>query len=193
MKQTFSKQVSLFFCVVALLFASCVTGSEQKSVPSTAPVTFSVRTPVVDDGTSVTLATQTAGATIYYTMDGSTPTASSPSYTAPLIISGHGNDVIVVKAFACCVGLADSPVTTIAYQIKSAAENTALYLGNPSSARADVALTENYLLERSQYSLSYNSTTLIPNWVAWHLCSSDMGNVQRKNSFKADPLLPALW
>ena len=206
MKKSIKKYISIFFCVAAFVFVSCTQGvggeqnivaqkeniDSEKISAGTAPVTFSVGESYVDSGTSITLATQTAGATIYYTMDGSTPTASSSKYTAPLKIIGSSNDVVIVKAFARYEGAPDSPVTTVTYTI-GWAENTALYLGNPSSARADVALAENYLLERSQYSLSYNSTTLIPNWVAWHLSAGDMGDVKRQDDFREDDMLPSSW
>ncbi|MBQ9495544.1 MAG: DNA/RNA non-specific endonuclease [Treponema sp.] len=100
--------------------------------------------------------------------------------------------------FASCthgIGGEQKQTLTVATQAHAIAyaENTALYLGNPSFARTEVAYAENYLIERTQYSLSYNNATRIPNWVAWHLCSSDIGNVKRKNKFRRDPLVPRLW
>ena len=66
----------------------------------------------------------------------------------------------------------------------------ALLFGNPDGARADVECRENYLLEKKQYVLSYNASLLIPNWVAWHLCSSDLGECSRGNDFRPDGQLP---
>lgn len=42
---------------------------------------------VVEDGTKVSLSTQTAGGTIYYTLDGSTPNAGGIRYTGPITIT----------------------------------------------------------------------------------------------------------
>src|ERR1700674_5420369 len=39
--------------------------------------------------------------------------------------------------------------------------------GLPSPAKADSKDREDYLLERPQYSLSYNAKTHTPNWVCW--------------------------
>ncbi len=70
------------------------------------------------------------------------------------------------------------------------AENEALYFGNPSDAQKDVKQKTNYLLEKRQYTVSYNAEKLIPNWVAWHLCASDIGYVSRSNEFREDSDLP---
>ena len=52
-------------------------------------------------------------------------------------------------------------------------EDSPLFWGNPSGATADSACFENYLMEKPQFCLSYNASTLNPNWVAWHLCLKD--------------------
>ena len=68
-----------------------------------------VATPIIridkSDGRT-TISCTTDGATIYYTTDGSTPTASSDPYEAPFIISL--TDGVVVKAIAVKDGYADS-------------------------------------------------------------------------------------
>jgi DNA/RNA endonuclease G (NUC1) len=49
-----------------------------------------------------------------------------------------------------------------------------LNLGNPTESRHNEASPNptNYLIERPQYSLSYNSQTKTPNWVSWQLNST---------------------
>lgn len=69
-------------------------------------------------------------------------------------------------------------------------ENSPLYFGNPSDAVASLACGDNYLLEKTQYVVSYNKDTLCPNWVGWHLSVSDIGDSGRSNKFVADPQLP---
>jgi endonuclease G len=61
--------------------------------------------------------------------------------------------------------------------------------GMPSAAKADVKQREDYLIERPQYTLSYNATTRRPNWVCWRLRKADMGKAGRA-PFEPDPLLP---
>ncbi|HEY4789393.1 MAG TPA: DNA/RNA non-specific endonuclease [Bacteroidales bacterium] len=72
-------------------------------------------------------------------------------------------------------------------------DNTNLALGNPSGATTDTAYPENYLMNKPQYSLSYNNKKHIPNWVSWHVSSTDLGSFSRQNNFRPDPSLPSGW
>lgn len=62
---------------------------------------------------SVTFSTATAGAQIFYTVDGTTPTASSTLYTGAFTVS----TTTTLKAIAIKSGLADSSVLTVAIAI----------------------------------------------------------------------------
>ncbi len=64
-----------------------------------------------------------------------------------------------------------------------------LLLGNPT--QADKA-PDNYLIERPQYTLSYNRARGGANWVAWHIDQQDLGGEDR-GKFRPDPALPADW
>src|SRR5262249_25970252 len=55
--------------------------------------------------------------------------------------------------------------------------------GNPSEAGND---PNNQLVVRQQFAESWNSKKRIPNWVAWRLVASDIGDTQR-SQFYADP------
>lgn len=72
-------------------------------------------------------------------------------------------------------------------------ENSPLYFGNPSDAVFDIQSDDNFLMERPKFTLSYNNSKLIPNWVAWHLCTKDLGDSDRSNKFRADSDLPNEW
>jgi endonuclease G len=74
-----------------------------------------------------------------------------------------------------------------------ALENTPLYFGNPSGAVSDLQNDQNYLMEKAQFTLSYNNLTHNPNWVAWHLCTEDLGEADRANNFRPDAELPGEW
>jgi endonuclease G, mitochondrial len=66
-----------------------------------------------------------------------------------------------------------------------------LRLGNPSNAtKSD---SNNYLLVKKQYALSYNRDKGIPNWVSWELNKSWLGDVPRSNNFKPDDTIPKEW
>jgi endonuclease G len=66
--------------------------------------------------------------------------------------------------------------------------NIHLKFGNPS--RANSSDINNYLIERTQYALSYNCQTGTANWVSWQLNSSWLGSVDRSNDFRPDVELP---
>lgn len=72
-------------------------------------------------------------------------------------------------------------------------ENSPLYIGNPSDATSDISNDENYLMVKPQFTLSYNTETMNPNWVAWHLSEDDFGDADRSNDFRADEELPEGW
>jgi len=76
----------------------------------------------------------------------------------------------------------------------SAQSTTSLHLalGNPSGATANLYDDTDYLLQRPQYSLSYNRYNGIPNWVSWHLGSPDLGSAPRSD-FHTDTTLPSGW
>ncbi|MEK8197872.1 chitobiase/beta-hexosaminidase C-terminal domain-containing protein [Lysinibacillus sp. FSL M8-0134] len=67
----------------------------------------------VTAGTKVSLSTMTEGATIYYTMDGSTPTTASTKYTEEILV----NKPMTIKAIAVKEGLTNSAIATFVYEI----------------------------------------------------------------------------
>ena len=67
----------------------------------------------VTAGTNVTLSTITEGATIYYTLDGSTPTTASTKYTGGITV----NQSMTIKALAAKEGLTNSAIATFVFEI----------------------------------------------------------------------------
>ncbi|WP_298461414.1 chitobiase/beta-hexosaminidase C-terminal domain-containing protein [uncultured Cellulomonas sp.] len=65
---------------------------------------------------SVTLSSPDASAEIYYTLDGSTPTAASTQYTGPIELTEVGDHVLKAVAVS---GSTSSPVLTASYSIRS--------------------------------------------------------------------------
>jgi endonuclease G, mitochondrial len=71
--------------------------------------------------------------------------------------------------------------------------NLNLLMGNPSQATTSPGNAENYLITRPQYALSYSKNKGIPNWVAWELNASWLGDAHRVGKFAPDEDLPAGW
>ena len=67
----------------------------------------------VEKGTEVIISTETEGATIYYTLDGTTPTTESTVYTAPIILT----ESVTVTAIAAKEGMDNSAVARASYTI----------------------------------------------------------------------------
>ena len=75
---------------------------------------FSVASGEVDSGTSVTITCATEDAKIYYTTDGTEPTASSTEYTAAISVTPP----MTLKAIAIKSGMNKSAVASASYTIK---------------------------------------------------------------------------
>jgi endonuclease G len=76
--------------------------------------------------------------------------------------------------------------------ISSSVNNRNLLLDNPSNAASSIASTDNYLMVKPQFVLSYNSKTKTANWVSWQLNKSWIGTADRQDNFRPDDALPAL-
>ncbi|HET7294697.1 MAG TPA: chitobiase/beta-hexosaminidase C-terminal domain-containing protein [Vicinamibacteria bacterium] len=77
---------------------------------------FSQCTNTYQSSPSVTITSQTSGATIRYTLDGSEPTGASTQYSSPLTITF--GPAVTLKAKAFKVGLSDSNTETALYTFK---------------------------------------------------------------------------
>ncbi|MDE5610124.1 MAG: chitobiase/beta-hexosaminidase C-terminal domain-containing protein, partial [Bacteroidales bacterium] len=78
---------------------------------------FSVAAGEVEKGTKVTISCATGEAKIYYTVDGSEPTAESTEYTAEISI----DSAMTIKAIAVKEGMENSKVAEAAYTVKTVA------------------------------------------------------------------------
>ena len=74
---------------------------------------FSLASGAVNSGTSVTISCATEDAKIYYTTDGSEPTASSTEYTDAISVTA----AVTLKAIAVKSGMNDSAVSSVSYTI----------------------------------------------------------------------------
>jgi alpha-tubulin suppressor-like RCC1 family protein len=82
---------------------------------TTATPTISAASGISPSQFSVTVSDATTGATMYYTLDGTTPTSSSPTIGAGVAIPITQTETLNV--FATASGYADSPLATATYQV----------------------------------------------------------------------------
>jgi len=81
--------------------------------PITKPIASITSGTTVDKNTPVTLSYPTAGFTIYYTLDGSDPSASSTRYTEPIVIT----EDVTIKAIAIKEGISSSEIAVFEYTV----------------------------------------------------------------------------
>ena len=114
------------------------------------------------------------------------------SYLATIPENSGGGQTTVTATATDAQARSATAVITLTINAPIAGENP-LLLGNPSNATADVANENNYLMNKPQYSLSYNRSRATANWVGWRLDSSWIGNADRQDDFRPDPQLPSGW
>ncbi len=68
-----------------------------------------------------------------------------------------------------------------------------LGLGNPSNALENTSSSDNFLMVKTAYTLSYNKNKGTANWVSWHLSTAWKGETARQNDFRPDSSLPNNW
>jgi hypothetical protein len=100
---------------VATLNGVGVFGLLATSAPAQPP-TFRPKPGIYKMSRPIRISDATAGATIYYTTDGSTPTTSSKIYAAPITF----NNNLTVKAFAAAPGFQPSAIVTAVFKLRAA-------------------------------------------------------------------------
>ncbi len=126
---------------MALAFTAfgCKTDTEieWKDKSYCSAVTFTSQ--ATEDGVKVTMTTTTEGAAIYYTTDGTVPTAKSTKYSEPVEFTKDA----MVKAIAIKTGLENSPVSiaTVSVKEKKIVETKTEYIDKKADEIAPANVT----------------------------------------------------
>ena len=108
---------SILLLSALLLIQNCGSGSSSTQPPPPPPPAAATPSfwPIAGtySPTQITLSDSTANPTIYYTTDGSTPTAASTLYAGPVAISS----TVTVKVIATAPGFSSSSVASATYTV----------------------------------------------------------------------------
>ena len=113
--------------------AASATYTINTAVQAVATPIFTPGAGTYSSDQAVTISTSTAGATIYYTTNGSAPTASSSVYSAPIPVAGNGT-TMTISAIAVKAGMTDSAVASATYTINTS--SSVIFSYTPASSGA---------------------------------------------------------
>jgi hypothetical protein len=141
-----------------------VATNTNVAVQQTSAVTLTPSVGVYLTAQSVTLSTTTVGATIYYTVDGATPTTSSSVYSSPISVSAT---YTTIKAIAVKTGNSNSSVSGGEYTIapvKTTFNDNSLVLGKTSGiGRCYAGSDTNYNIIQFGNGISFTNYECITN------------------------------
>lgn len=141
--------------------SSAVASAAYVIVPFVSTPSISPASGVFAGPQTVTMADPTASAVIHYTLDGSTPTAASPSYAAPFTVGVPA----VINAIAVATGYQNSKIATATLNaMVPAAPILSLASGTYTSAQ-QVTLSE--ATPGAVLYYSTNGSTSAANWLAY--------------------------
>jgi hypothetical protein len=99
---------------VSGMLQSAQSAATYTAITQTAAPVFSLPSGTYASAQTVTLSDSSPTPTIYYTLDGSTPTTASPVYTSPINVTASEK----ISAMALSPGLTSSPVSSQTYTIQ---------------------------------------------------------------------------
>jgi hypothetical protein len=129
----------------------------QATAPAVATPTFALGANGHDS--TETLSDTTAGASIYYTLDGSTPTTSSTLYTATLVVTATFAPTITINAIAVAPGYTPSAVATTSVTYSPAPAPTFSVPGGSYTSTQTVSVSDTATFPKIYYTLDGSTPT----------------------------------
>ena len=142
----------------AYLNSAVATATYTINLPAAATPAFSPAPGTFASAQMVTLSDTTAGASIYYTSDGSAPSTNSTLFTPGTPIAAASTETI--NAIAVASGLANSPVATGTFAIEGQA--VAVVLSSNDQSRLMAAQPATYFLTGSTADAGTNTIVVNP-------------------------------
>ena len=119
-----------------------------------------------------------------------TDNASVVTVSQAGVLSAIGAGTTRVSAVARSDG-STTGATTIAVNVSATSPTARVGHNTDLGVPTDVDASDDFLIARRQYTLSYNPRRAGPNWVSWNLDASHKGSASRCNCFTADPEVAA--
>ena len=130
-----------------------------RSQPAASTPTFLPAGGAYTSAQSVVLSDATSGATIYYTTDGTSPTASSTKYTGPITVSSTET----LQAIATATGYAGSAVGSAAYTIAASLPTVPTPAFSPAAGSYNSAQSVTISDASSSATIYYTTNGTTPN------------------------------
>lgn len=189
--QSLQRDSNNIWSLAANTFGACnATGGGSGNV-----ITFSGRDPVSDPPLPIGFEDQlfatlhAGGTTITTTFTWTSDTPSIATIDANGVIHALAAGTAILRATA-----ADGTTGTISLQTSDAVLGTTAQYGNniEFGRPTDADPSDDIIIARPEYTISYSPTRNTPNWVSYDLDASHFGsNVDRCDCFTFDPDLPA--
>jgi len=146
---------------------SIVYGGAINLGPAATP-TFSPAGGTYTRNQSVSLSCATAGASIYYTTDGTDPTWASTPYPGPIIVAGNGT-AMTIKAIATAPLFSQSAVGSATYSIVASLEMISIPAGSFDNGISTVTLSAFRMAKYDITQTLYQSVTgMNPSYFAFN-------------------------
>ena len=146
------------------------------------PLPAGFQTQLFATGTDASGAVISLNTQVTWRTDNASVVTVSPAGVITAVGAGSTRVSAVAKSDGTTTG-----ATTISVNVPSLSASARLGHNTDLGVPTDADPSDDVLINRRQYTLSYNPRRAGPNWVSWNLDASHKGSASRCNCFTADP------